>query len=78
MIFTRDNLWHALAALVLTPIMGPVGNALLFYAREMEQAAVHGERWRPNLWSWAKHFEWIVPGLVGAAEWGVIALVKAL
>lgn len=74
LIFTRDNLWHTLAAFMLEPIIGPLGTTLVFLVREAEQheAKYPGSRWHPWAWSAHRNFEWLVPsagawGLAGAA-----------
>lgn len=76
---TLDNFWHALAAALLVYLLHflgpwslPAALALLFFAREMEQAATRGERWRVWAWSWQKHSEWIVPAAVAFATFGII------
>ncbi len=82
---TRDCALHGLGAAALTLLfslagwVGPAGTvmaaiaaSLLFFVREMEQAAEAGERWKPGAWSMHRHAEWIaaVPPafLVAAGE----------
>lgn len=63
-----DAALHAAVAVGLVYALSPLGVwgaplavSLLFVAREMEQAAPKGERWRPWKWGLHKHIEWLVP-----------------
>jgi len=73
-LLTRDVALHVAAAIPLTILVGPGGTTAVFIAREMEQAAVKGERWKPWRWGAHKHVEWIAPTLIA---WAVAALPLA-
>ncbi len=67
-LLTWDVALHCLVAALLVwalPWLGvaavPVAVGLGFYAREMEQSAAKGERWKPWAWSWHRHAEWLAP-----------------
>lgn len=78
-ILTWDNVLHALVAALLVyalQFLGlwslPIAVSLGFYAREMEQAATNGARWKPWRWSWHRHAEYIVPSIVAVLTFSLI------
>lgn len=75
-IFTRDNLYHGLAAIPLTLLIGPLGTTLLFWARENAQAVAKDDPDAWRFWKWSPHRqgEWLVPATMA---W-TVTLVRAL
>ena len=81
-----DTIIHTFVgiALIAAGMFAPLGlgvvflNAVVWFAREAEQAEAKepGARWRPWRWSAHRHVEWAVPAGVGLVAYVAFALLS--